>query len=947
VSGGTPAPRSASKRALEAALATLGTAGGREEAVVQFLSLLPGGPAAIVVEGETGQGKTTLWRAVVSAARARGYQTLSSRPAASEVALSYTGLADLLGTVEDSLFEQIPRPQARALEVCLWRTEPDEVSPDPRAVATGVLSLLALMTRAGPVLIALDDARWLDAATAGVLSFVVRRLGSLSVGIVVSVQAPEETAVPFGLEQAFGAGRLRRYRLGPLGLADVRGLLERELGLRAHGSLLRRLYRVCGGNPLFALELARSALGEDDMLAPEGTMELSPDLAGLVSARMGTLSPRCRSVLAVVAAAATPTIDLLEEAGPAGLVADAITEAVDAGVLVVERGRARFTHSLMASACYSSLTPRSRRELHGHLARLVADGEQRARHLALATVRPRADVALELERAAVATRRRGSPAVASGLAERAAELTPRGNGPDRERRELQALRYLIETGARGRADALASALLAELGPGRARVEAMCLLADTRRRSEDIFGGIELLRRALADAGDDPLMQARVHRDLAFFYLLAMVPAAVSEHAEAAGRHAEVAGAKGMSAQAKALHAIASCLRGEGLDAAALRSAHDATGPDDKLAIDYRPATWLAIMCKYVGDLGTARALLAAEHELVLAEGLEVGLGGLLWQMSELETLAGDLSRASAYADEAVEVATMTLSEHERALALSARAGVRLAEGDFEGARADGVESLAVAEQTGFGLAVGTANALLAELDQCSGQPEAAHTRLQPLIETALAIGIGEPGLLRTVPVAAEALVAVERPRDADLLLQPYEEKACQLGRTSALGLAGRVRGLALAADGQLKVAIETLEEAAALSVRSGYILDAARTQLWLGRVRRRARDRRGAKSSFEAAKAAFEAAGAAGWAAQVANELSHIGLRQAPEGLSATEARVADLAAAGTTNAEIARRLGYSRRAVEANLARAYAKLGAASRGDLRRALGAAGRSGQ
>jgi len=277
-----------------------------------------------------------------------------------------------------------------------------------------------------------------------------------------------------------------------------------------------------------------------------------------------------------------------------------------------------------------------------------------------------------------------------------------------------------------------------------------------------------------------------------------------------------------------------------------------------------------------------------------------------------------------------------------ALALAARAGVRLSAGDFDRAETDVMDSVAIAERTGFALAVATATVVQAELELCLGRATDAQARLCPLNELIDSVGVGEPLLLRSLPLAAEALVALGRQAEADEMLGPYAAKAHALGRLSALGLAGRVRGLALASRGRLDEATEAMSDAVARSEHAGFPLDAARTQLCLGRLRRRSRDRRGARSSFESALAAFQSAQAPGWAARAADELARVGLRRAPSTLTGTEARVAALAATDHTNNQIARKLEISRRTVEANLARAYAKLHIGGRAELPAALDAA-----
>jgi predicted ATPase len=131
----------------------------------RFLDAVPAGPAALVLEGEPGIGKTTIWRAAVDAARNRSYCVLVCRASESESALSFLGLGDLLDSVSDAMLEALPEPQRRALELALLRS-PGEGSPDRVAVARGTLAVLRAAASETPTLLAIDDLQWLDAPSA-------------------------------------------------------------------------------------------------------------------------------------------------------------------------------------------------------------------------------------------------------------------------------------------------------------------------------------------------------------------------------------------------------------------------------------------------------------------------------------------------------------------------------------------------------------------------------------------------------------------------------------------------------------------------------------------------------------------------------------------------------------------------------------------------------------
>jgi hypothetical protein len=190
---------------------------GREEelaAVAGFLEEPHDGPAVLVLEGEAGIGKSTLWQAAADDARARGLTVLASRPAEAERSLAHAGLGDLLEHVADETLPRLSAPRRRALHVTLLQDEADE-PVDDRALAVAVRDVLRLLAEPGPLVVAIDDVQWLDASTARVLSFVLRRLTTEPVAVVATLRigsgAPAE---PLGLDRAMPT--LVRIAVGPM-----------------------------------------------------------------------------------------------------------------------------------------------------------------------------------------------------------------------------------------------------------------------------------------------------------------------------------------------------------------------------------------------------------------------------------------------------------------------------------------------------------------------------------------------------------------------------------------------------------------------------------------------------------------------------------------------------------------------------------------------------------
>ncbi len=243
---------------------------GREEelaAVAAFLDERHDGPAALVLEGDAGIGKSTLWQAAVDAAQARGLVVLASRPAEAERGLAHAGLGDLLEQVADEALPQLSLPRRRALEVTLLRGEPDE-PVDERALAVAVRDVLLLLAERGPLALAIDDVQWLDPPTSRTLAFALRRLGEAPVLLLLAQRVTEAGAAEPELVRAVGEAERRQLCVGPLTPGALHRVLRDRLGRSFPRQTLRRIHERSEGNPFFALEVAR-VLGDDsDPLVP-------------------------------------------------------------------------------------------------------------------------------------------------------------------------------------------------------------------------------------------------------------------------------------------------------------------------------------------------------------------------------------------------------------------------------------------------------------------------------------------------------------------------------------------------------------------------------------------------------------------------------------------------------------------------------------------------------
>ena len=348
-------------------------------AVERFLDESVDRPGVLVLEGDPGIGKSTLWEAGIGAARERGMRTLVTRASGAEARLSFAALTDLLEEVDGDQLDALPSPQRHALEVALLRAPPGDVPAESRAVALGFLNAVRELAAREPLLIAVDDAQWLDAASSETMAFTGRRLEREAVTFLLA----RRPGVPSPLERALERHVQARVQVGPLGLAPVGRLLHEQLGLSVPRQLLRRVVDATRGNPLFAIEVGRT-LVERGLPGVGEEIPVPPVVEELLGTRVARLPRAMRTLLLAVALSG----DLLASELAVLESRDAVDDAVEAGLLALDGTGVRPSHPLLAAAAISRSSPRDRREVHARLAYAVADPELRAFHLALATEDP-------------------------------------------------------------------------------------------------------------------------------------------------------------------------------------------------------------------------------------------------------------------------------------------------------------------------------------------------------------------------------------------------------------------------------------------------------------------------------------------------------------------------------------------------------------------------------
>jgi DNA-binding CsgD family transcriptional regulator len=877
-------------------------------------------PCAITIVGEPGIGKTTLWQAAVEHARVRGARLLVARPTESESRLAFAALADLLADVPDEIFARLPEPQRVGLDAALLRAVSAR-PPQRRVVGAGFLTLLRALAAESEVVCAIDDVQWLDPSSAAVVEFALRRVGDDPVRGLLSVRATELARAPVpALERD---GRLEQVELGPLSVAALHRVLTQELGSTFPRPTLVRIAQAAGGNPLYAIEIARELArhGEDDV---SGRVPVPQDLDALVRARVRALPADARDALLRVATLARPDTEAIDPVE--------LAPAEEAGLVRIQAdGRIEFVHPLFASAVYSAAPAARLRETHRAVADLARDPEERARHLALAASGPDASVLEALQKAARHARMRGSPDSAAELTRLALRLLP-ADDPARLELQIELAEQLHLASDFRAAHALLEELRTTLEPGDVRARALLTLVEIEYWRSGESAATALAEEALENARD-PVLRARCHTSVALYAGTVDLPKAAASAREALALLERVPDADpGLVAEALGARVRADLFLGDGFDRETAMRALALEESDPPATVDTRVVFKLGQWLRYIDDLDGARTRLEEAEQQANEGGDESSLANILLNRVIVATWAGDLAGAAELAERMVDA----FGQH----GVGPNAGeLWRAYVDAYAGRVESVREAAAKADPGEPLVTALWGRCLGLAELAADELVAADRHLTEAVEMFERVAFREPAIWRVDGDAIEAALAVGDLERAQARLGRFEESAARSHIPWSLAVSARCRGLVLAAQGELDAAAEALDRSLAEHERCPMPFERARTLLVQGRLQRRLKQKRQARLVLEAARELFAREGAETWVARVDEELGRVAVRRAPNELSATELRIARLAAEGLSNQAIAEQVFVSVKTVESNLKRAYRKLGISSRAQLARAL--------
>jgi DNA-binding CsgD family transcriptional regulator len=868
------------------------------------------GARGLVIRGPAGIGKTAIWREAIDRLRAAGDLVLVARPAEEELSGAMVGLLDLFDDIE---------------------ADPTVLDPDADLFDRGraVRATLRRLTDTQPVVLAIDDVQWLDPISARSLRYALRRLEDRPALVVATERTPAGDDVR---PPVLSPERTETIMLDALPIEAIRQVLAPVVQTIARPAL-ELVHELSGGNPMYALELARSTDLNRDRLAMARTSSRQT-LDRALSARLTATPPATRRVVQTAAALGPASPERIRAA--CGEPADAgLNDAIARGLLVLDESLlVRCSHPLVGSVALGDMEAGERRAVHGHLAEIVRDPDERARHVALATIERDAAAAAEVEAAANRAGRRGAPALAAELAAHSLRLTPVDDRPALARRAVAEILHRKAAGEAGRAIAMIDAIVAALPPGPERFAALGL-----RVGIDYGCAEEVLARAHEEAEADELVRGRIQDMVGYMtYMyrgdLERSRELETEALEIARRHGDAELEMLSSAALAMVRLLAGCPQPE-LFARALELGRQVQ--------NQRHGRWPYVdrgrQAVWGGDLDEAREVFARLQAMTVQSGLEFQRPFRAFDLALVELSAGRLAEAAQLVDDGLESA-LDSGNASIAMWLRYADGLAHVHSGSDEARA----RLAVDEMREWGHARGEHTRLLmadhvAGLLNLAGRDgSAALMELRHGVALARRLGFAHPGVVALLPDAVEAAALVGDRAVAGELAAELDTQAAALDLPWVSASARRGDGLAALAAGE-RNAHAALNEAAASFDALGYRLDAARSWLWHGRALQRAGRRPAAADAFAEARDRFLDMGARPWAEQAAADLERVAPGRTTGALTDDEARIAALVIDGRRNREIAASLFVSVATVEAHLTRIYRKLGVRSRSELSRRL--------
>jgi DNA-binding CsgD family transcriptional regulator len=874
--------------------------------------------AALVLRGEPGIGKSALLE--YAADSAPDMTLLRCVGIEAEHELPFASMHQLVRPCLD-LVERLPAPQAAALRGALGLSF-DAVG-DRFLVSAGLLSLLAEACESGPVLCCVDDAQWLDPASAEALVFAARRFQAEPIALLMAARS--------GDVRRFDAPGLAELEVGALDERHAQALLSARLQRPVAPDVVARLLETAHGNPLALLELP-SALTDAQLDGVEPIVGPPPVRSAVEAAfgsRVAELPDAARRVLLLAAADDVGDLATVQSAAEAlGLGLTELDEAERAGLVRIDGGVA-FRHPLVRSAVYRSATRTERREAHEALAAAIDDPVSRAWHRAVVADRPDEALAGELEGAAGQAVARSAHATAAVTFERAADLSEDERA--RGRRLRSAAQASLDAGRLDAALALvdrASPLVED--PGDAAHLDLIRATEAGRRGAPAAGSVMLREAARAVADAAPELAIELALWSVFTGLQGGWDEQLFREGQSIVERVRSDGPLGRFAD-ELIDGLSAYFAGD----AATAGARIAASLESGASLDgLRTVAMPVFVWAFTGDWPHAREHCARVVARLRAEGTVAPLAGILPLLALTELAERRMREAQASVAEGLELSRTLGYENDETGLLGVQARIAALQGDAEACRESAREALRRSVVNGIGWATTNARLALAELELGLGDPREAIAHFEQI---------------RLTPVPPVVAMAIPDVIDAALRAGDPERAAAELERFAAWTPISRARFVhgvlarcrAMLAEGDEAEAL--FQEALELHARETPPFERARTQLAYGERLRRARRKIEARAQLRSALETFDGVGATLWAQRARGELNATGesarKRDAStiDDLTPQELRIAQLVAAGASNRDAAAQLFVSPKTVEYHLRKVFLKLGLSSRVELAR----------
>jgi DNA-binding CsgD family transcriptional regulator len=890
---------------------------GRERELEQlrrFHGMRADGSAALLIGGEPGSGRTALLEAATAGDE---FLVLRARPQPEETSQPFAALRDLLGSSDATVSEGLTPPLRDALATALLLRQSDATT-EPGLVYPAFAATLELLARERSVLIAIDDVDSLDPDSIRALRFAINRLPA-GVSLVIVHPTHVDPILALAIDRSVPTSRRVRIIAAPLSAAATRQLLVQTLGPVSR-STVSSVARASGGNVRASLELGRVALEGGEL---DGEIRSVPDsVAALVERRLGRLSPDAQRVTQLVAVAGR--LSVLDLEAVVSMPHSALQESEAAGAVVEEGGVLRTSGALVTTVVLGQSTPAAIRSAHSRVATVAASPDDQARHLVflpdaaqhVGTIEAGAEFALG----------RGAAAAAAELFSAAVRLTPADLTVDRARRLRGEALARLAAGDPAAARESAEAAIAT-APDADRPRLVADLADLAWAD----GTIKLEARRIRDALE-LTADTRLQLDL----MTALVSFGVANDPVSALADADAALRLGGDDDPGRLgyvgihREMASALAGHGVDWDRLRESIHLE--EQGAALGRGPSSPPLVLFTMCDRAEEARARFAVEDGWYAARGEDGWRAERAGQLALVELRAGNTALARYLADDACDRLdrlqvgggwplvyawrSLVDAHMDRAPRALVTVGALLNDVDDATLWAGILRSVAVFASNAVG-------------DDAATLEHAARMR-----ETLEPLGVTDLLADRSEPLLAELRASAGDIPGAESELDRLERRHAALPRPWTAAALTRTRAIVLAGQGRLDEALARASDPAgedpALPFETGW------NRLSRGRLLRRVRDKQRAAVVLRSARAVFETLGATRWASQAAAELERVGLRHRPaDQLTEGELTIARLAGQGLTTRQIADAAFVSPKTVEANLTRAYRKLGIRSRAEL------------